>query len=555
MKVVIKNEAVKEIPELLTDTEKKRFRREHRWVGESEKIDLDIARMSEESLVKIYDYLDKIANDKKHPDSRSAAMSRNQVKQWQDIKQNPGGNTANKLKNVVSVMKTYIDTTPNKFLFKQLEDGNSVPYLVTDIKYHPPKDYSSAHVTIHRGAHNTYASGGYWGGGRDSGGATISLHDDDYRGKTMGEILKSRGYYLETDKRMAEYEREMTRFMAIRGNDGQQVNVVGKALASGERSWYGESFRPVGRNGVPAKMVVDPNDKVSPVSAVPCMFWSGADEHDDVFDEEELFDVPYHPFVRVFDLEDHVNMRSHVNNISAYQYDKSVGDKLVLDPETKDLLEILVNHAADSFVDIVSGKEGGSIILCAGPPGVGKTLTAEVYSEVMERPLYRVQSSQLGISVSALEKALKEVLQRAEKWGAILLIDEADVYVRSRGIDIEQNAIVGVFLRVLEYYRGVLFMTTNMGTTIDDAIVSRVTARIDYELPAKEQQHELWKILCEQNGVKLSNAELAQVLSNHPQLSGRDIKNMLKLAGRVASAKGEPITAALIKRVAKFKQK
>ena len=110
---------------------------------------------------------------------------------WQDIKQNPGGNTANKLKNVVSVMKTYIDTTPNKFLFKQLEDGNSVPYLVTDIKYHPPKDYSSAHVTIHMGAHNTYASGGYWGGGRDSGGATISLHDDDYRGKTMGEILKS----------------------------------------------------------------------------------------------------------------------------------------------------------------------------------------------------------------------------------------------------------------------------------------------------------------------------------------------------------------------------
>jgi SpoVK/Ycf46/Vps4 family AAA+-type ATPase len=212
---------------------------------------------------------------------------------------------------------------------------------------------------------------------------------------------------------------------------------------------------------------------------------------------------------------------------------------LVLEDETKEILEILVHHAADSFEDIVSGKQGGSIVLLAGVPGVGKTLTAEIYSEVMERPLYRVQSSQLGITVQALEEELKAVLQRAERWGAILLIDEADVYVRARGTEIEQNAIVGVFLRVLEYYRGVLFMTTNMGTCIDDAIVSRLTARINYELPSEENQCKLWMILSEQNGVKLGKAELSKILASHPRLSGRDIKNLLKLAGRVANSKDD----------------
>src|SRR6185295_19284784 len=104
---------------------------------------------------------------------------------------------------------------------------------------------------------------------------------------------------------------------------------------------------------------------------------------------------------------------------------------------------------------IVAGKTGGTIVFCTGEPGTGKTLTGEVFSEVIKRPLYVVQCSQLGTDEEELEKQLKKVLRRAQRWGAILLIDEADVYVRERGDDIQQNAIVGVFLRVLEYYRGI----------------------------------------------------------------------------------------------------
>lgn len=544
MKIIIKGETIKKVVEVLNEDEKELFQAKHRW--HNDKIDFDVSPLTDETVQAIYEVLDEEAqSDGKN--ARSAALSRGQVKQWQDIKKNPAGEVVTKLKNLPSLIKAFVQSSEHRYLFRQLEDGNSVPYFVISAEYNPSRDFSPANVVVKLAAYNSYSAGGYYNSSRNGSSASITFHEEDYRGKTVAQMLQDHDYYLETPQRMKEYEKEMNRFMMIRGREGHQVNVVGKAITSS--NWYGREFRSVEKGGQPAKMVVDPkeDEASSVISATTNEFW-------DDKPKDHLWQIPFHPFVRVFDLEDHTNLRAHINNITAYSYDKEVGAKLVLGEETKELLEILVNHAADSFEDIISGKQGGSIILCAGPPGVGKTLTAEVYSEIMERPLYRVQSSQLGISVKQLEDELKTVLQRAERWGAILLIDEADVYVRARGDEIEQNAIVGVFLRVLEYYRGVLFMTTNMETSIDDAIVSRVTARINYEMPAEAQQAELWTILSKQNGVELSKAELANVLANHKQLSGRDIKNLLKLAGRVANAKGEKVTAALIKKVSKFKQ-
>ena len=136
--------------------------------------------------------------------------------------------------------------------------------------------------------------------------------------------------------------------------------------------------------------------------------------------------------------------------------------------------------------DIVAGKSGGTTVLCAGPPGVGKTLTAEVYSEIVRRPLYRVHSGQLGLNVAAMENALKDALMRAQRWGAVMLIDEADVYIKRREDDMTMNAVVGVFLRVLEYFNGLLFLTTNRIDDIDEAIVSRCIALISFHAPDDE---------------------------------------------------------------------
>jgi len=75
-----------------------------------------------------------------------------------------------------------------------------------------------------------------------------------------------------------------------------------------------------------------------------------------------------------------------------------------------------------------------------------------------------VHSGQLGLNVAAMEGALKDALMRAQRWGAVMLIDEADVYIKRRDDDITMNAVVGVFLRVLEYFNGLLFLTTTAST-------------------------------------------------------------------------------------------
>ena len=182
------------------------------------------------------------------------------------------------------------------------------------------------------------------------------------------------------------------------------------------------------------------------------------------------------------------------------------------------------------------------------------TLTAEVFSEQVKRPLYCVQCSQLGTDEEQLEKELKIVLSRAQRWKAILLIDEADVYVHARGVDIQQNAIVGVFLRVLEYYRGILFMTSNRETIIDDAIMSRATAWIRYELPDRAAAEAIWQVLSTQYKVELRPIDINRLLDNpkFAHVSGRSIKSLLKLAKLLSRKRQQPVSVENIEYVAQF---
>jgi AAA+ superfamily predicted ATPase len=186
-------------------------------------------------------------------------------------------------------------------------------------------------------------------------------------------------------------------------------------------------------------------------------------------------------------------------------------------------------NTKENYEDIISGKTGGTIIICKGVPGTGKTLSAEVYSEVIEKPLYKVQSDQLGIRVDDLEKNLEQVLKRASRWGAILLIDEADVYIQSRDQDLHRNAVVCTFLRTLEYYNGLLFMTTNRSSSIDDAVLSRATAIVEYCVPKNEELTKLWDVLLNNYNIAIKDGELPSIISHFKNITGRSIKNICKL--------------------------
>jgi SpoVK/Ycf46/Vps4 family AAA+-type ATPase len=225
----------------------------------------------------------------------------------------------------------------------------------------------------------------------------------------------------------------------------------------------------------------------------------------------------------------------------------------VLPQDHRDLIDILTADMGVLLEDIVEGKSGGTTILCKGAPGLGKTLTAEVYAEVVGKPLYRVHSGQLGISAESVEANLSTILRRAARWGAILLLDEADVYIRQRDNDLQHNAIVAEFLRTLEYFSGLLFMTTNRTDDIDDAIVSRCIAIIKYEMPSREDMVRLWKTLSTQFQVELSDEMIKTLTNRFPETSGRDIKELLKLTAKFCRSKDIPYSEDAFRQCAMFR--
>lgn len=143
-----------------------------------------------------------------------------------------------------------------------------------------------------------------------------------------------------------------------------------------------------------------------------------------------------------------------VSGMTDVEWNLSAFDKLILAPRKREVIKSLVqSHGADTaaFDDIIGGKGKGLVGLLSGGPGVGKTLTAEVVAELSRRPLYRVTAGELGSTMTTIDAQLRMVFNIGARWGCVVLIDEADVFLHKRGdASLERNAICSIFLRRLE---------------------------------------------------------------------------------------------------------
>ena len=105
-----------------------------------------------------------------------------------------------------------------------------------------------------------------------------------------------------------------------------------------------------------------------------------------------------------------------------------------------------------------------------------------------------MSAGEISTKSDEAEKTLTNILDIAGHWKAVLVLDEADVFVEQRAMtDAARNALVCVFLRKLEYFGGILFLTTNRVTTIDEAIASRIHLPLRYENLDQSARKEVWK--------------------------------------------------------------
>ncbi|KAK8135974.1 AAA family ATPase [Apiospora sp. TS-2023a] len=168
-----------------------------------------------------------------------------------------------------------------------------------------------------------------------------------------------------------------------------------------------------------------------------------------------------------------------------------------ISPAEQKILQSRVGEGAPTAqIDLIHGKGRGLIILLHGPPGTGKTSTAEAIAAYTGKPLYAITCGDIGLVADEVEKNLLKHTRLAEKWGYVLLLDEADVFLAHRNwTDVHRNALVSVLLRRLEYYSGIMFMTTNIVGLIDEAFKSRIHIVLRYDMIDKGTTGQIWKNL------------------------------------------------------------
>lgn len=478
---------------------------------------------------------------------------------------------AEELEMAVPALARYLaEDATRGWLFSAAITGKPLAWVVARLDYTPPSEEESGRIHLELKANSRARMAA----------VTLRISGPDIAGRSVAELLAAKGYVKETPALLASYEENAARYFDWRARYGAQFSGTGTG-------WFAENPNATHRDtdyarkdqvilsstGSPARLVNDEGilgERVLSMDATGDILarfvrrvqrnarLSGKEEAE-VEDTRDgiakgLFtELPVHFYILMFHLDLHHYVWVHVDDMAPYAYQPELKDKLVLPPEQTDLIDILTAEMDVLMDDIVAGKSGGTTVLCAGPPGVGKTLTAEVYSEIIRRPLYRVHSGQLGLNVAEMEKTLKEVLTRAQRWGAVMLIDEADVYIKRRDDNITMNAVVGVFLRVLEYFNGLLFLTTNRVDDIDEAIVSRCIALIRFHPPSRDDRLRIWAVMAAQFGLEIAPELLQRLPDIFPQASGRDIKGLAKLSAKYCNQKQLPPTEEVFRRCAMFR--
>lgn len=253
-------------------------------------------------------------------------------------------------------------------------------------------------------------------------------------------------------------------------------------------------------------------------------------------------------------------MDLEVDRIQDVQWHKEAFDHLVIDDETKELIEALITNriASEKSTDWVTAKGNGLIMLLHGGPGTGKTFTAESVAELAERPLYPVTCGDIGTKPEEVEQYLESVLNLGRLWGCIVLLDEADVFLEQRTLnDLTRNALVSVFLRVLEYYEGILILTSNRVGIFDEAFKSRIQLALHYDNLGRPQRVKVWKnffgrlkLLGEENIDYETVESYIEELSEY-EMNGRQIRNAITTGRQLARFKGKPMTYGHLRHVIK----
>ncbi|KAJ4301945.1 hypothetical protein N0V90_004041 [Kalmusia sp. IMI 367209] len=233
-----------------------------------------------------------------------------------------------------------------------------------------------------------------------------------------------------------------------------------------------------------------------------------------------------------------------VQHLKEVDWATSAFNHLVMDKQYKQMLRSLVEQHRGNKGKIVTdvirgkGKASSRIFELHGHTDIHDT---ESVAEYTHKPLYSINIGELTAEDKVAAR-LQNVFVSAARWDAVLLLDEADVILEKRSFeDFKRNGIVSVFLRMLEYYEGILFLTTNRLSTMDTAFQSRIHIAIKFNPLGTNTRRAIWKAFIERldDTESIGKDELLDNIEtiSEWELNGREIRNVLTIAQRLALAK------------------
>ncbi|HEY0193314.1 MAG TPA: ATP-binding protein [Kofleriaceae bacterium] len=198
----------------------------------------------------------------------------------------------------------------------------------------------------------------------------------------------------------------------------------------------------------------------------------------------------------------------------------------------------------------------GLSALFSGPPGTGKTMIAGLIAKELGLELFRVDLSRIVSKwIGETEKNLGTAFDEARNARAILLFDEADALFGKRtevksSNDRYANLETNYLLQRIEVFEGIVLLTTNRETSIDEAFRRRLKFRIEFPTPESHEREQLWRSMIPAAAPLTAYVDFA-ALAERFQMTGGYIKNAaMRAAYLAATSESKVISQALLLKAA-----
>lgn len=181
-------------------------------------------------------------------------------------------------------------------------------------------------------------------------------------------------------------------------------------------------------------------------------------------------------------------------------------------------------------------REKGLTLLLHGGPGTGKTFAATCIAETVKCPLL---SDTIGIrDSSSVERKLSKMFQLAQRWRAILVLENADAFLTQRSRNEAGSSAVTLAIRSMGSYTSILILTTSRVGDLDEAVWSYTDLAINFPPLRGERLQEVWGHSISEYKVK-NYSRIMEFIEDicrteGLEINGRDIRNITLAAQNLA---------------------